>query len=116
MKTVLCLVTFLTCNILLSQGTSSLVATNFSLLNNYTPTTSIDANGYEFELLDAGVNSEYSEFGSGFFKEKLLMVSSKKLGAFAKIDPNTNEAYKDLFCLNIGKNGALSMPDRKSVV
>ena len=110
MKTVLCLVTFLTCNILLSQGTSSLVATNFSLLNNYTPTTSIDANGYEFELLDAGVNSEYSEFGSGFFKEKLLMVSSKKLGAFAKIDPNTNEAYKDLFCLNIGKNGALSMP------
>ncbi|SFZ90856.1 hypothetical protein SAMN05428642_1011179 [Flaviramulus basaltis] len=31
------------------------------------------------------------------------MISSKKLGGLAKIDPNTNEAYKELFCLNIDK-------------
>lgn len=70
----------------------------------------IGANGFNFELLDAGINSKYSEFGSGFFRNKLIMVSSKKLGALAKIDPNTNEAYKDLFCLDISSNGQLSLP------
>jgi outer membrane protein OmpA-like peptidoglycan-associated protein len=73
-------------------------------------TKTIGTNGFNFDLLDAGVNSPYSEFGSGFFKNKLIMVSSKKLGGFAKIDPNTNEAYKDLFCLDISTNGQLSLP------
>ncbi len=46
----------------------------------------IGANGFEFELLDAGVNTKYSEIGTGFFRNKLIMVSSKKLGGLAKID------------------------------
>lgn len=96
---------------LFSQGPSNFVAYN---TNSYekilTKSEAIGANGFNFELLDAGVNSSYSEFGSGFFRNKLIMVSSKKLGAFAKIDPNTNEAYKDLFCLDIAANGQLSLP------
>ena len=113
MKTKLCFFIFLISNIVLSQGPSNLIASNNFSLNNNSYTTSskaIDANGFEFELLDAGVNSKYSEIGSGFFRNKLIMVSSKKLGGLAKIDPNTNEAYKDLFCLDIGKNGSLSLP------
>lgn len=94
-----------------SQGTSNFAATNFSYETNLpSKSEAIGANGFNFELLDAGVNTNYSEFGSGFFRNKLIMVSSKKLGAFAKIDANTNEAYKDLFCLDISSNGQLSLP------
>ncbi|MDO5979484.1 OmpA family protein [Flavivirga spongiicola] len=110
MKTKLCFFIFLISNIVLSQGSSNLIASNNFSFNNSSSSKSIDANGFDFELLDAGVNTKYSEIGSGFFRNKLIMVSSKKLGGLAKIDPNTNEAYKDLFCLDISKNGALSLP------
>lgn len=75
--------------------------------NNY---EDIGGNGYNFTIIDAGVNSKFSEFGSGFFRNKLIMVSSKKLGGFAKIDKNTNEAYKELYCLDVNSNGDLSSP------
>ena len=38
------------------------------------------------------------------------MVSSKKIGVLAKIDPNTNEAYKELYCLDTLGNGVLAKP------
>ena len=117
MKTKVCFFIFLVSNILISQqGPSNLIATNYSYDNTRTNTFSsdskatIDANGFEFELLDAGVNTRFSEIGSGFFRNKLIIVSSKKLGGLAKIDPNTNEAYKDLFCLDVDNSGQLSNP------
>ena len=118
MKTKLCFFVFLVSNLIIAQGPSHLIALNnaaypspnsFSTFNT-TDNVDISSNGFDFELLDAGVNTLYSEIGSGFFKDKLIMVSSKKLGGFAKTDPNTNEAYKELFCLDIDKNGALSSP------
>jgi hypothetical protein len=57
----------------------------------------IDGNGFNFEVLQTGTNTKYTEVGSGFFKNKFIMVSSKKIGGFAKIDPNTDEAYKEFF-------------------
>ena len=102
MKPILSIFILLLSNALFSQGTSNFVAiNNFSFENIHAKSSTIDANGFNFELLDACVNSAYSEIGSGFFRNKLIMVSSKKLGGLAKIDPNTNEAYKDLFCLDI---------------
>lgn len=103
-------------NALFSQNTSnflaenSLAETNTAYVDAPAPAREIDANGFDFEILDAGVNSKYSEVGSGFFRNKLIMVSSKKLGDFAKMDVNTGEAYKDLFCLDISSNGQLSLP------
>lgn len=70
----------------------------------------IDANGFEFTTLDAGSNTKFSEFGSGFFMNKLIMVSSKKLGGLAKTDKNTNEGYKNLFCLDVKEDGSLKLP------
>ena len=111
MKSILSFFILLLSHVLSAQGTSNFVAVNhLSYENLRSKPSTIDANGFNFELLDAGVNSPYSEFGSGFFRNKLIMVSSKKLGGLAKIDPNTHEAYKDLFCLDIASNGALSMP------
>lgn len=114
MKVKLYFIALLISNIVISQGTSNFAAVNNYSFNTNTVSnsekTTIDSNGYTFELLDAGVNTPYAEIGSGFFRDKLIMVSSKKIGGLAKIDPNTNEAYKELFCLDIDKNGALSSP------
>ncbi|KJD32487.1 hypothetical protein PK35_09765 [Tamlana nanhaiensis] len=118
MKTKFYLVVFLITNIVISQqGPSNLIAANFSNDNahlfEFTKTVSaeeIGANGFKFDVLDAGVNTKYSELGSGFFRNKLILVSSKKIGGLAKIDPNTGEAFKDYYCLNIDKNGQLSSP------
>ncbi len=117
MKARLFVIICLISNFIFSQGPSNLIAGNIDTAtptsihtNNSASLNEIGPNGFEFELLDAGVNTKYSEIGTGFFRNKLIMVSSKKLGGFAKIDFNTNEAYKELFCLDVGKNGALSKP------
>ncbi len=117
MKTNLFVLICFISNFIFSQGPSNLIAGNIDTsksalihTNNSVSSNEIGTNGFEFELLDAGVNTKYSEIGTGFFRNKLIMVSSKKLGGLAKIDLNTNEAYKELFCLDVGKNGALSKP------
>lgn len=117
MKTSLLVIICLISNLIFSQVSSNLLADNNSdtTTNTLFVTTPISkseigTNGYDFEVLDAGVNTRYAEVGSGFFRNKLIMVSSKKLGGLAKIDPNTKEAYKELFCLDISEHGTLSKP------
>lgn len=111
MKTKLCFFVFLVSFFMYSQDPTTLVANNsFSIDNKTGKSSSIGPNGFEFQLLDAGINSKYSEFGSGFFREKLILVSSKKIGGLAKIDSNTNEAYKELFYFDVSASGALSSP------
>ncbi|WP_406684991.1 OmpA family protein [Seonamhaeicola sp. MEBiC1930] len=99
-------------------GQTSFVANNISKETSFSDSyvniknsnVSIDANGFNFEVLDTGINSKFSEFASGFFRSKLIVVSSKKIGGLAKIDPNTNEAYKELFCLDVSESGELGSP------
>ncbi|WP_308991373.1 OmpA family protein [Mariniflexile litorale] len=112
MKPILSIFIFFISHVLFCQGASSAVSENDFAHEDITSKAKkpMGANGFKFKLLDAGVNSQYSEFGSGFFRNKLIMVSSKKLGGLASIDTNTNEAYKDLFCLDISSNGQLSLP------
>jgi len=107
LSVLICLISILS----YSQGPSYSIENNASFNTNaLNDIEVIGSNGFEFDLLDAGINSKYSEFTSGFFRNKLIMVSSKKIGGFAKIDPNTNEAYKDIYCLDINNNGHLSSP------
>ena len=82
-------------------------------VENYTNTnakTLIGSNGFDFTTLDVGVNTKFSEYGSGFFMNKFIMVSSKKIGGLARTDKNTGEGYQNLFCLDIRKDGSLKMP------
>ncbi len=69
-------------------------------------------NGYEFSKNDPGkkVNTQYSEYVSGPFRDKMIIVSSKKIGGLSKMDKNTNEAYKALYCADIKKDGSLKFP------
>lgn len=68
------------------------------------------ANGFDFAMVDVGLNSKFSEYSSGYFRNKFILVSSKKIGGLDKIDKNTNEAYKNLFCADIKKDGDLKKP------
>ncbi|MDO5972389.1 OmpA family protein [Flavivirga aquimarina] len=72
--------------------------------------STIGSNGFQFKTFNTDINTEFSEIGTGFFKGKLIIVSSKKIGDLAKIDPKTNEAYKELYCLDTLGNGALGEP------
>ncbi|MFI1771889.1 OmpA family protein [Thalassobellus citreus] len=120
MKTKFFILIFFLSLLSFSQETSNIIAENHFSINNkifkkYTSKVKnkadeIGPNGFNFDLLKLNINSEYSEISSGFFRNKAIMVSSKKLGPFAKKDPKTGEGYKDLYCLDIDKNGRLSKP------
>lgn len=65
----------------------------------------LDPSGYKYEVKNLKVNSEFSDLTNQFYKEKFIYSSAKKIGLFkSTIDPQTNEAYKELFCGNIDKN------------
>jgi outer membrane protein OmpA-like peptidoglycan-associated protein len=74
-------------------------------------TTVNTINGADFSILTTAINTKYSEIGSGLFKGKLMMVSSKKIGAIGNgIDPATGQPYTDLFCIDVKKDGQLKRP------
>lgn len=65
----------------------------------------------DYSILTTAINTKYSEIGSGLFKDKLMLVSSKKIGAIGGgIDPTTNQPYTDLYCVDIKESGQLNRP------
>ncbi|NND62500.1 MAG: OmpA family protein [Flavobacteriaceae bacterium] len=86
---------------------------NVSLMNLSSHTAvkdSIGDNGFKFEALTTGINSKYSDYGSGLFMDKFISFSSRKIGAIAKKDPVTGEPYTKLYCSDIKENWDLSRP------
>ena len=79
----------------------------FNSLGNET----VDAGAPEFLISETEINTKYSEIGSGLFKGKVIIVSSKKIGGLGNgLDKNTNQPYTDLFCVDVSSNGELSRP------
>ncbi len=113
MKAKFLIIFCLAANVIIAQTSIAANKTNNTYHSPKTITETpieVKSNGYDFEITDTGVNSKYSEFGSGFFRDKLIMVSSKKMGGLGKIDPNTQEGYKNIFCLDVANSGKLSAP------
>ena len=99
---------------LFSYNTASVLPselTEASFFKTSNEDTNIKRSGLEFTVQGSNINTKYSEFSSGTFRNKLIMVSSKKIGGFGNgIDNYTNEPYTELFCLDIEKNGEISNP------
>ncbi len=74
------------------------------------------SNGFSFETFTTAINSEYSDYGIGFFREKFISFSARKIGALAKIDPITNEPYTKLYCSDITYEYNLKRPQLFSSV
>jgi len=70
-----------------------------------------EKNGSDYSILTTAINTKYSEIGSGLFRDKLMMVSSKKIGALGSgVDPNTGQPFTDLFCIDVKDDGELKRP------
>lgn len=78
---------------------------------NEIKTNDLNKSGYSFQVNISKVNSKFSEIASTVFRDKLVIVSSKKIGGLGSgVSPITNEPYTDLFCLDVEQDGSFSQP------
>jgi outer membrane protein OmpA-like peptidoglycan-associated protein len=66
----------------------------------------LDPNGYMYEFKNLNINTPYSEHATAFFRDKVIVSSAKKIGAFfSKKDKNTNEGFHNLYCGDLNQKG-----------
>lgn len=71
----------------------------------------IKANSGRYTIADAGINSEYSDYGSSFFNNKLVFASARDTGGVSKkIFRWTNQTFTNLYSSEVNANGNLNSP------
>ncbi|WP_130735249.1 OmpA family protein [Flavobacterium sp. J27] len=71
----------------------------------------------KFILTDTGINTELSEIGATFFKDKFLIVSNKKRRhTKTTFNESLSQFNNNIYCTNVDKNGNLSFPLQFSTV
>lgn len=71
----------------------------------------IEANSGRFDVSNAGINSELSDFGSSFFHNKVIFSSSRETrGISKKISKRTNQPFTNLFGSERYADGTLAEP------
>ncbi len=70
--------------------------------------TVVKMGDFEFDIQNSNINSKKDEYGSGFFKDRFIIVSSKRIGGLGgKKDKRTGQHQTQLFCSTIKENGDL---------
>ncbi|WP_353088348.1 OmpA family protein [Flavobacterium sp.] len=73
----------------------------------------IKKNSGRFTLENAGINSEYSDYGAAYYDKKLVFTSARDTGSLGKRKHTwTGESFTNLYTADIGEQGALSNPKR----
>jgi outer membrane protein OmpA-like peptidoglycan-associated protein len=73
----------------------------------------IKANSGRFNIADAGINSEFSDYGSSFSGNKLVFASARDTGGVSKkVFKWTNESFTNLYSSEVKKDGTLGQPER----
>lgn len=71
----------------------------------------IKANSGRFDIADAGINSEYSDYGSSFSGNKLVFASARDTGEFSKkVFKWTNQSFTNLYSSEEKSDGKLDEP------
>ncbi|MGA9638587.1 MAG: OmpA family protein [Flavobacterium sp.] len=71
----------------------------------------IKGNSGRFTIEDAGVNSEFSDYGSILFGDKLVFASSREVvGVSKKVFSWTNQAFTNLFSAQVNLDGKIEEP------
>lgn len=71
----------------------------------------IKANSGRFNIEDAGINSEYSDYGSSFSGNKLVFASSRDTGGVSKrVFKWTNQSFTNLYASEVNSRGNLETP------
>lgn len=74
----------------------------------------IKANSGRFNIEDAGINSEFSDYGSSFSGNKLVFASARDIGISKKVFKWTNQSFTNLYSSEVNSNGKLEAPKRFS--
>jgi outer membrane protein OmpA-like peptidoglycan-associated protein/tetratricopeptide (TPR) repeat protein len=73
----------------------------------------IKANSGRFQVVDAGVNSKFSDYGSSFLGTKLVFASARDTGGVSKkIFKWTNSSFTNLYWSELKPDGEMGKPER----
>ena len=73
----------------------------------------IKANSGRYNIEDAGINSQYSDYGSAFSGTKLVFTSSRDTGSFSqKKHKWTNQYFTNMYSSEPTPEGALDTPEK----
>jgi outer membrane protein OmpA-like peptidoglycan-associated protein/tetratricopeptide (TPR) repeat protein len=73
----------------------------------------IKANSSRFQVVDAGINSTASDYGSSFFGNKLVFASARDTGGVSKkVFKWTNKAFTNLYTSEMKSDGEMGIPVR----
>jgi outer membrane protein OmpA-like peptidoglycan-associated protein/tetratricopeptide (TPR) repeat protein len=73
----------------------------------------IKANSGRFQVVDAGVNSEFSDYGSSFLGDKLVFASARDTGGVSKkVFKWTNKSFTNLYWSEMKPDGEMGKPER----
>jgi outer membrane protein OmpA-like peptidoglycan-associated protein/tetratricopeptide (TPR) repeat protein len=73
----------------------------------------IKANSGRFQVVDAGVNSEFSDYGSSFLGNKLVFSSARDTGGVSKVVFKwTNKSFSNLYWSEMRPDGEMGKPER----
>ena len=75
----------------------------------------IKNNSGRYNVQNAGINSEFSDYGTSFYKNTLVFTSARDTGGvFVKKHSWTNQSYTNIYKSIIADNGNLSEPEKFS--
>lgn len=73
----------------------------------------IKKNSGRYNIENAGINSEYSDYGSAFYLKQVVFTSARDTGNFSKKKHSwTGENFTNLYIADMSNEGALSNPDK----
>lgn len=86
-------------------------AKNYSENKNYLDV--IKANSGRYNVETTTINSEYSDYGTSFYNQKLLFTSARDTGGFAKKRHTwTNQSFTKIYASEVMADGSLGKPEK----
>lgn len=80
-------------------------------LNDKNYLENIRENSGRYSVEDAGVNSEYSDYGTSFSGDNLIFASARDtIGKLGKKSKWTNQSFTNIYQSKVNSNGRLEMP------
>ena len=69
----------------------------------------IKKNSGRYDIVNAGINSKYSDYGSAYYQNKIVFTTARDTGNFVKrMDPWTGEGFTNLYQSNVDADGTLT--------
>lgn len=73
----------------------------------------IEANSNRYKIENAGINSQFVDYGTTIFGDKIIFATTRDtMGLFKKKNAWNNQSFSNLYSATITDNGNLSKPER----